>query len=223
MASNMNIAYKLFVEQAENAIGSFPQLHLAFEGDRPMLKGMLHIVDYEGKKWDDYEVEIKATEHFPNRFPDVFETSGKIPKIGDWHINEDTLTCCLTVPPEEIIKCRSGIHLTAFLTNEVLPYFFNQTHRRVEGYYVNGEYGHGIKGLLEYYSEKLNTIGNAEETATLLYLISKKDRPDRTSFCFCGSNKKYRHCHKTAYENLKQVGDDLLEIHAERIWKAYVD
>ncbi|NLU92645.1 SEC-C domain-containing protein [Chitinophaga sp. Ak27] len=217
----MSEGYLHFLEQVDDAIVCFPTLHKKEVEDRIILVGSLPIIDREGKQWDEYEVAIHATDSFPYRFPDLYETGGKIPRIGDWHINEDTFTCCITVPPEEVLRCLKGIDLCTYIGEQVMPYLFNQTHRRVEGYYVNGEYSHGVKGLLEYYSQLLKTGNDANATQSLMMYIAANDMPLRNAQCFCGSSLKYRHCHREAYKQLKLLDIEMLQQHAWLIWKAY--
>lgn len=206
-------SHDIFKSQLEEAQKQYPSLVEINIGGTPALKGIVSIVDRHGKHWDDYEIEIHCSERFPDEFPRLFETSGKIPRIGDWHVYEDTGSCCTKIPPEEILRCKKGITVTQYINEEVLPYLFNQTHRRVEGYYINGEYSHGGLGLLEYYSQKLNTKDDFMYTLNLLKFIAMNDQPNRTSICFCGSGSKFRHCHKEAFIELKSLGKDVLVSH----------
>jgi hypothetical protein len=98
-----------------------------------------------------------------------------------------------------------------FIAEEVLPYLFNQTHRKVEGYYVNGEYSHGLFGTYEFYAHLLGTGNNVELTMWLMRFIAGSDRPGRTSGCFCGSGRKFRSCHREAYDKLRILGKKKLE------------
>jgi hypothetical protein len=183
------------------------------------LRGELDVIDNTGKFWESFEVEIHHVDGFPFKFPDVYEVGGKIPRIGDWHIYEDTHTCCITVPPDELIKCRNGIRLVNFVESEVLPYFFNQTHRRVEGYYVHGEYSHGYHGIIEFFDNELKTGGNIRKVISLISSIANIQKPDRTATCFCGSKSKFRKCHRQAYEKLILIGRDQLIAFASMLAK----
>lgn len=214
----MSTGYDIFLSQIEAALEAFPMLLRVISGEWEVLRGTLPIIDANGRHWEDFEIEIRASENFPNEFPHLFELSGKIPKIADWHIYEDTGACCVKVKPEEIIRCVRGITLKEYITEEVLPYLFNQTHRRVEGYYVNGEYAHGIVGIYEYYARILRSLGDIDRTVWLMQYIARNVRPIRTSMCFCGSAEKYRHCHRAAFEELKLLGEDKLEMDARRLF-----
>jgi hypothetical protein len=206
--------YDVFALQLDEAVEAFPLLQKAVLGGKDILKGVINITDSNGKHWENYEVEIHASENFPFQFPLLFETSGKIPKIADWHIYEDTLSCCIRVTPDEIIRCKNGISVTEYIKEEVYPYLFNQTHRRVEGYYVNGEYSHGLKGIYEFYSDVLKTGDDIMKTVELMTFIATHSRPGRTSQCFCGQKTKFRHCHRNAFDKLKLIGDQILQSNA---------
>jgi hypothetical protein len=202
---------ELFAQQVDQLQNEFPGLKLKEDENlQKIVFGEVDIVDKSGKHWDSYSIEIRPTEDFPNRFPLVYEVGGKIPPIGDWHINQDTKSCCLEVEPEEILRCKKGITLLSFVKEFVLPYFFNQTHRRVEGYYVNGEYSHGVLGIYEFYSRILNTGADIKKTVELIMFISKGVKPSRTDNCFCGVKEKYRRCHRGAFEILSDLGENHL-------------
>ncbi len=214
------IGQELFVQQIDQLLIPFPKLKIKeVENGMIILSGKLDIVDKNGKYWDSYLIEIHPTTDFPDRFPWVYEVGGKIPKIGDWHVNEDTKSCCIEVRPKEILICKSGITLLSFVESHVLPYFFNQTHRRIEGYYVNGEYSHGVLGVYEFYSRILKTGSDIRKTIQLLMFISKGIRPSRTDSCFCGIKEKYRRCHREAFETLNALGENLLLADAHSIAK----
>lgn len=198
--------YELFLNQIDEVIATYPKLKRVESEGRFIIKGEIDIIDTFDKYWTSYQIEIWCSSGFPTRFPILYETGGKIPKIGDWHIYEDSKACCLKVPPEEIISCKNGINILQFLDAEVIPYLFNQTHRIEVGYYANGEYSHGAKGIYEFYSTVLDTAGDVASTIRLMKLIATKPEPSRTSMCFCKSAYKYRKCHRRAYRILSQIG-----------------
>lgn len=217
---SMSNANLIFQSQIEETIKAFPSLQRRVWGESEILKGIIPIIDVIGIKWEEYELEIHCSENFPFEFPSLFETSNKIPKIGDWHIYEDTLSCCVKVKPEELIRCKDGITIIDYIREQVIPYLFNQTHRRVEGYYVNGEYSHGLHGIYEFYSDTLGTGNNYKKTVELMMFIASHEKPGRTTFCFCGSNIKFRNCHRESFNIIKNIKKEYLELHTIQIAKA---
>lgn len=209
--------YDLFESQIAEVLVKYPKLRKEHSGGQAILAGELDVIDRDGKYWATYQVEIHSNNKFPNRFPILFETGGQIPRIGDWHIYEDTGACCVDVEPEEILTCIEGITLESYITKQALPYLFNQTYRKIEGYYVNGEYGHGVFGKIEYYS-LIFKIDNLLQLAKCLFFIAEQPKPDRTSLCFCGSGVKYRYCHREAYQKLHPLGRNFLINEASHIY-----
>lgn len=210
-----------FEKQVDELILTFPKLRKAVtEENVTIVRGQLEVIDRDGKHWETYQVEIHPRDGFPYCFPLVFETGGKIPRISDWHVYEDTESCCIAVEPEEHLICKDGLSLTTFVKNHVLPYFFNQTFWKVEGYYKNGEYAHGKRGIYQFYDEALNTKGDVKETIRLLVAIAETKKPGRTHRCFCGSKQKFRKCHREGYEKLSGLGKEMLYRHANEFLKA---
>jgi hypothetical protein len=210
--------HNIFEQQANEIYLHFPKLSPSKNsGGNVIVRGEIDIVDSDGKFWESYQVEIHPVDEFPNRYPHVYETGGKIPRIGDWHIYDDTQRCCIDVEPEEIIKCREGLSLVEFIQNAMLPYFFNQTFRRNEGYYPNGEYAHNINGIFQYYDQLLQTLGDPRKTVQQMIFIVKLKKPGRTSDCFCGSGEKFRRCHRHAYELIEKLGKSVIMSHANSI------
>lgn len=212
----MEESYTTFVTQLNSVVQKYPHLEIVSENGEKLLRGNLDIVDENGRKWESYLMEIKYKEGFPYRYPKVYELSNKIPKIANWHIYKDG-SCCIDVPPSEIIKCKNGITVIGFIESELFPYLFNQTHRRVEGYYVNKGYSHGLIGIYEFYSGKLATGNKVRKTLELIYYIANNSRLNRSNKCFCGSGKLFRKCHMQAFDELKKLGKSYLLDHIQLI------
>jgi SEC-C motif len=198
----------MFENQLEEIIEKYPKLYKFTSNNILILKGFIDVIDNNGKVWDTFEIEIHPIDKFPNAFPILFEIGGKIPRNSDWHIY-DNGSCCLTVPPNETIVCKNGITVLEFIDEWVLPYLANQVYRNLTGNFANGEYSHGVLGIIEFY-EKLLVTKNENEIVKILYFILKENKPKRTNICFCGSRKKFRHCHKDVFEKTILIGEDML-------------
>lgn len=192
--------------QFENDISSVPELFnklsIEEENEEQFLKGSLDIIDGTGKLWDTYEVEIKDSESYPYAFPRLYETNNAFPKNADWHVYENDFSCCVDVTPNEIIICKEGLNVVDYIKQYAIPYFANQTYRIREGYYLYGEYSHGILGRLEFYQSKLKAK-NPTELIKMFDLIIKDYNPDRTAYCpFC-HKEKFRRCHRDTFRDLQ--------------------
>ena len=200
-------------ETFENDIISVPatfnKLNVVELDGEKILKGELDIVDANGKLWNTYQIEVKGSDSYPYSFPKLFETADAFPKIVDWHVYEfDDKSCCVDVTPNEIILCKDGLNVFEYIQRFAIPYLANQTFRIREGYYLFGEYSHGIFGRIEFYQSKLKAR-SPMELMQMFDLIIKGYNPDRTAHCpFC-RKMKFRKCHKNAFNELSIIKEFL--------------
>ena len=101
------------------------------------VKGEIPLVHPEKGEIDRYEVLIKFPQKFPQCFPNVVETSKKIPRTADRHINEDN-TLCLAVHPEERAISKNGISFKFFLDKVLVPHLARETYKERKGVYPDG-------------------------------------------------------------------------------------
>lgn len=180
----------------------FDKLSIVEENEERFLKGSLDIIDGTGKVWETFQVEIKGSENYPYAFPRLYETNNAFPKNADWHVYENDFSCCVDVTPNEIIICKEGLNVVDYIKQYAIPYFANQTYRIREGYYLYGEYSHGILGRLEFYQSKLKAK-SPTELIKMFDLIIKDYNPDRTAYCpFC-HKEKFRRCHRDTFRDLQ--------------------
>ena len=193
-----------FEKDIELVSSLFPLLKIISEKGEKILKGELEIIDNTGKCWEIYSVEIKASSAYPKRFPKLFEVGNAFPKIVDWHIYENDDSCCVDVIPNEILICKNRFSVIEFITQFAIPYFANQKFRELEGYYLYGEYPHGIFGRIEFYQSKLKAK-SPQELIQMFDLIIKGYNPNRRTYCpFC-KKVKFRKCHRNAFVELKAI------------------
>jgi len=196
-------------EQFENDInavqGIFPKLKIIKTDDEQFLSGELDIIDKESRLWDTYNIMIKGSPNYPNAFPKLFEVGDAFPKTADWHVYEkDDQSCCVDIPLNELILCKDGLNVVDYIQGFAIPYFANQTFRKQEGYYLYGEYSHGIFGKIQFYQSKLKAK-NPLQLIEMFELIIKGYNPDRTAYCpFC-KKTKFRKCHRESFRELFTV------------------
>lgn len=199
-----NSSRSLFNDQWDSISGRYVGLKIDSRNSAPILSGTIDLVGLDGITDDQYKIEIHWRELYPFQFPLVYEAGGRIPKNIDWHIYPEGGNCCIKARPEEILICRKGITLDAFITAQVIPYFYNQTFRRQNGYFYK-ERNHGELGNLEFYFETLRTSSVDFVEVCLKQAIEHKGYKS-TKKCFCGCNKKYKKCHRRAIRLLSQLG-----------------
>lgn len=175
--------FTAFREEATLISNTFPGLSLTEKHGKPVVVGELALVDNEGVLHTNYSIEIHPVEEYPDRFPFVFETGGRIPRNIDWHIFETDGHCCLKNQPEEILTCKAGINLIGFVEKEITPYFFNQLYREKHGHFLQ-ERSHGLLGELEFFFDLFGTTDLLKPYELMLF-VSKRIEPSRTEDCFC--------------------------------------
>lgn len=174
----------------------------------PELTGTLDLLDHQGEWVDSYEVRIVCPPDYPLSFPLVYETGGRVPVNIEWHVYPDGQACICAIP-EEMIICSRGITLQAFVDDWVKPYFFNQKHREMHGFFLN-ERPHGPAGNIQFFCEVFKT-DNLGHIAEMLSYIRSNPEPNRVWDCFCGSGEKYRRCHRDAFRIFRALPDDKLD------------
>jgi hypothetical protein len=182
----------------------FPNLKIVELGDERYLSGPIEIIDVDGQKWDEYDIELKASEDFPLRFPKLFETGNSFPKNMDWHVYPEDGSCCVDIPHNEIIICNNGLTVLEYIQRHAIPYFANQTFRKREGYYLYGEYSHGLLGKMEFYQSKLKTK-SLKQLIEMLIIIVKGFNSDRTASCPVCTTSKFRKCHRDTFLELEKI------------------
>lgn len=212
-------AFSIFEKEARDVIQIYNEMTLSEEDDCPILLGTLNLNDENGVYQDSYQIKIKPKDSYPLRFPYVFEVGGRIPRNVDWHIFEGEGNFCIASQPEEILVCNNGLTLLGFIENQIKPYLYNQTFRYKYGYFLN-ERSHGDKGWIEFFEDELKT-NNIKNIIFVLSFILERNPPDRRSKCFCDSEKKFRNCHKEAYNKLSIFSDLELAHYIKRFKELY--
>jgi hypothetical protein len=192
----------------EKVLLRFPKLQIEEMNKKTCLKGEIDIFDPQGTYWDSYNIKIAVPYGYPYAFPELFETTNKFPHIADRHANPQG-NCCLCSLQEEDITSQKGISIYGFIEKYVIPYLANQTYFDLTGSWANGEYAHGYYGVLQYYQELLE-IENLQDVYELLTVL-KKSNIQRNDNCYCGSERKIKHCHLKQYTTFKNISLKRLE------------
>ena len=193
----------------------YPQLLLCSDSTYSQIRGYLDIIDAHGTLVDTYELMIRPQDSYPNSFPLVYEIGGKIPKNIDWHVFESDGHLCIATWPVEKLRCSEDFTLGSFIEQDLKPYLFNQTYRRIQGYFLHDR-AHGFYGEWQEYQDTFKTA-NPIKIISLLDYILKRNEPIRVADCFCGSSLKYRKCHRDTFRRLNKLSDNVLMEMRKRI------
>ena len=169
----------------------YPTLHVAVERGECFIRGLFP-ARLEGVELDHYLVEIHIPRNYPKAIPLIREIAGRIPVQPDWHVNGDGFLC-LCVPDEEWKYLPPKWTILDFLNSPVNHFFLSHIYRKIYKIYPFGERSHGLAGIIEYYSEELETQDIQVILQFLKYL--SKDKPKGHWLCYCGSNKPMLECH----------------------------
>lgn len=180
-----------------------------------IIRGAIDVLDDEGGYWDTYEVCILIPLNYPNVLPQLFESSGKILRTEDWH-NSNGL-CCLGT--EAIMYYRMGgqVTLVKWIEQFAHPYLANHIYKLKTGSYAQGEFSHGVPGLIEGYTQ-IWGLKNEVEVINYLKFVTNIKSLKRNDPCFCKSGKKYKHCYLVAPKKhfmgipVNLIQDDLQKI-----------
>jgi hypothetical protein len=192
---------EMLANDLRSTLEKFPGLNVIYKGDLPdKIRGNIVIKDEQGNYQGDYDVEIFIPEKYPHEFPQLFETSNKIERIDDRHINKWG-EACLEIDIPQYFEAKRGISILRFTEHYVYKYLCGQIYYDYEKKWIENEWPHAGKGQYDFFSEYFN-ISDITIIIQMLIYVATKPKPIRTSYCICGSGKKYRQCHKIQIENL---------------------
>lgn len=178
-------------------------------GDKPVVEGQWDVT-FNGEVFESYDIKIVFGDDYPNSLPQVFETSAKIRRHEDMHLNPPSWNACLFVSHQRWEIWPVDESFKKFLTIPVHNFFLGQAFYAAHGHWPdNRERGHGNKGIIEYYREKFQT-----EDVNLIFkllLEAKKPRSDRQKKCYCNGKTPLRKCHGSIVKQIREFQNpDLL-------------
>lgn len=192
-------------QDLDNALKYYPNLKKVYRDNHWKLYGEIFIkIPKTGEVIDTYNVEMTYPKNYPNNLPIVKELSGKIPITPDRHVYLSG-KLCLMAPPEEILLCiKSKIDSLYFIRRILVPYLANQTliNAGLPGF-LKGERSHDFSGIIEFWKDLCKTK-DIEIVFNCMEIVFKKTVILTQSKCFCGSQKKYKHCHFNAIKDMKR-------------------
>lgn len=186
----------------------FPKLKLFEKDKKKSIRGEINIFDAAGNYVDSFDVRVAVPRNYPYGFPSLFETGNKFEHIPDRHISEDG-SCCVCPLQESDLVSQKGITIKDFFLKYVIPYLANQLYFDSEEEWVNGDYEHGVEGILQYYKE-LFKVDDIKEVINLLSFFNSK-KMNRNDDCFCGSGSKLKRCHLEDYNIIKNLSKTRIE------------
>jgi hypothetical protein len=182
------------IQQIKDDIAkNFPMMITHVKDGVVYIKGNLQLFDNKQSKMvDQFAIEIELPRTYPKGLPVVKELNGRIPKIANRHVYING-GLCLFLPDEKWKYYPDGMSIVDFIKGPVSYYLFEQLYYEKEGKFPKGERSHGGKGVIESYSEMLQTEDLEIIKTFILYL--SRERAKGHWLCYCKSGKKIRNCH----------------------------
>ena len=184
-----------------DVIKQFPLLE--FDSSKGDFFGNLNIDEF-----DFYKVRILVG-NFPLFFPKVLEEGERIPRKPSRHINNDGTLCFCTLAKEKILLRKNIRTIPDFINLILVPFLTNNSFYEINKTYKNGEYSHGVIGIIEGYMDILNIYDEKLLCSTLQSRLKNK-KYNRNDYCFCGSKIKIKNCHLNNYEDLYLLNSETI-------------
>ena len=182
------------VPSVQNALRTHqPHLHLVIQPDgRAEVVGKFIVRGEGGVEIDRYEIAIRLLARFPKDLPVVKETGGRIPRSEKCHINESDGTACVLYPEDRWRCFPEDADFSVYLNGPLRDFFLGQSYFERKGKWPFGEWGHGVKGTIEFYGE---LIGNTDPS-TIVRFVAALTYPKIKGklSCPCGSGQYVRDC-----------------------------
>lgn len=219
-------SYAFSNEEIAEVKVEFPNLDLVKQG---VWRGTLTFdrVYREYRIADEYEVEIEVPKDFPDTIPRMSEMAGRTEEIAkkynlgdirDLHKNTHDGTACLCVKQVEREKVPPGSTVCDFINALVIPYLYGLSYFEEQGKWPWKDYGHGFRGLVEFYADDLAPQKKRAVNAVLTALSKDADRrtylllllaPSMSPSCVCGSSKSLKECHPNLWIGTQRLRSDM--------------
>jgi hypothetical protein len=188
-----------------------PELEITTKGNIIVLEGTFVVSGPLGP-FDTYQILVGIHKDFPDEEPVVFEIGNRIPKTLDRHVFPKRGNCCLGVWEEWLLTAPDH-RFETFLAGIMDSYFFSQTYFENKGVWPIGERSHGLKGVIESFSELLGVECDTNIVVGYLCLLSKEQIKGHYR-CPCGSGQRLRKCHG---ERIRKLGEWIKPSMAKRM------
>jgi hypothetical protein len=149
--------------------------------------------DKAGSITDSFDLRIEIERDFPRSVPTVFETGGKIPRTGDFHVNPNGSLCLGSHLRLKLILSNYP-DLCAYTKNCIVPYLYAVSYKLQHGgTMVFSELPHGVPGEFADYRELLGLDANAGVLLSFERLGQKRRIANKLP-CPCGCGHRTGIC-----------------------------
>lgn len=196
-----------FAKEQRFIAENYPDMHFQIRDEFVTLVGVLRLNAQikDSVITDSYKILIIFPHNYPTEAPIAFETSEKIPQEFH-HLSHNKL--CLGTPIEINSIFSLNKTIRNYLEKLLIPYLLQFSYKTKYGIMPFGERSHGIKGIYEFYEEK---IGLSDNSSIVKFLLSIKDKKiNGKKYCPCGSNLSFWKCHMKTAKILMDLPVDMI-------------
>ena len=180
--------------------------HLRVEPESP--EGTLSFVGafpvrHEGRDVDRFYLRMVVPLDFPRRWPQVWETAGRIPHTMDRHVVPNDGDLCVMLPDEAYLTLSPDITLLLqYLDGPVRNYFLGQLCVEQGQPWPWGEHEHGLPAVTKFYGEFLKLDDERAIMAVLYHVWEGRHKGHW--LCPCRSGLIIRKCHGDRMAQLRE-------------------
>jgi hypothetical protein len=194
--------------EAQKTIDKYPGLNIKYVGEVPVeIYGNFKIIDNHGEVQGDYDIRVLISKYYPKGFHHLIETSQKIERLIDRHIDKDG-NCCVEIRQKAIMIAHTGIGINHFFDKYVYKFFCWQLVYEEDPNVIE-QWEHYDPGTRQFYYELLNCKSD-EVVRNCLEAVLNKRIPERKELCACGSGKFTKNCHGSIFYDLEKLGTNQL-------------
>jgi hypothetical protein len=152
-----------------------------------------------------FDIEMSVPDGFPKTPPTVIETSRRIPRDGNFHVNEDGSLCLGSELTIRLHLSRSPT-LVGFVRTCLVPYLYAVSYAIEHGRFPWDELAHGTAGMLSDY-RGLFRVSSDDQVLAALELLSMKRSVANKKPCACGCGQRLGRCKsRFRFERLRGLG-----------------
>jgi hypothetical protein len=146
-----------------------------------------------GQVRDAFSLQIEVPAAFPRELPEVKEIGGRIPRVGEFHVNGDG-SLCLGSHLRLLLKLKEAPTLVGFAERCLVPYLYAISRKLTHGgKLVFGELAHEGPGMLQDYAQ-LFGVPTTVQARYALELLGTKKRIANKLPCPCGCKRRLGRC-----------------------------
>ena len=184
---------EMYEEERSQVENKYPELRFT-QGKEELLIQGYYPIWVDDRVLDRYQIKLELPQDSLRGLPSLYEVGNRMPRDANHHM-EPSGKACVVLPDAFWYDHPEGMTPLEFLDGPVHAYLVNQSlvERGQSDVWKEGEWRHGIRGIVDFYAAILGT----EDRKTIMeYLrILQCDTVKGHWPCPCGSTKKLRVCH----------------------------